>query len=210
MLKIFLWIALLGSSFLLLFLSFSSSRIISLRTPIHEAKARGRLYPTPTVTPTPSPTLTPTPIPFKKLTSSTPTVTPLPILSPSPTPTPTALSSISSLTQSMLLQVNDYRQSLGLSKVASDSYTCSFAKTRATEIISSFNHDGFRTRLENNTLPYPSYSEVTENIAMNSDSSQVVKAWIDSAGHAENMRKDTPFVCIENSGNYYVYVGWRP
>jgi uncharacterized protein YkwD len=106
--------------------------------------------------------------------------------------------------------VNDYRKSQGLPSVKTDPYTCTFAKIRAQEITKSFTHDGFERRITTDTLPYPSYHLVTENIAMTSDYKQVVKLWINSPGHAENMRRDTPYVCVESSGNYYAYEGWRP
>jgi uncharacterized protein YkwD len=106
--------------------------------------------------------------------------------------------------------INDYRKSQGLSAVKTDPYTCSFAKIRAQEITQGFNHDGFSNRITSHTLPYPTYHQVTENIAMTSDYKRVVTLWINSPGHAENMRRDTPYVCVESSGNYYAYEGWRP
>ncbi len=143
---------------------------------------------------------TPTPLP-------TPTLTPTPIPTPSVKPTPTPSSSFDSL---FLDSVNSYRASKGLSAVSSDSYTCSFAKLRAQEISTNFNHDGFNNRLNSHTLPYPSNHEVTENIAMTSNPNDVINMWINSPGHSANMQKDTPFVCIQNSGDYYVYEGYKP
>ena len=109
-----------------------------------------------------------------------------------------------------MTKINEYRKSQGLSEVKTDQYTCDFAKTRAGEIATSFNHDGFRSRINNKSLPYPSYSQVTENIAMTSNYQDVVNMWISFSGHAENMRKDTPYVCVERNDNYYAYEGWRP
>lgn len=105
--------------------------------------------------------------------------------------------------------INAYRVSNGLAKVSQDPLTCSFATTRAKEIASNFNHDGFTSRINNHTLPYPSYHEITENIVMTSDYKEVVTIWINSPGHAENMRKDTPFVCVAKFGDYYAYEGLR-
>jgi uncharacterized protein YkwD len=145
-----------------------------------------------------------------------PTVTPKPTID-APTksePTPSTQNNPtiqSSDIESFLIdKVNDYRRSQGLSEVKSDPNTCAFAKTRAEEIVDNFNHDGFTNRIDSHTLPYSDYSEVTENIAMTSDYTEVVDLWINSPGHAANMRKNTPFVCIEKSGNYYAYEGWRP
>lgn len=172
----------------------------------------------PTATPSPKLTgtslrirRTPTPTPMKKVTP-TPTkkVTPTPTKTPTPTPITTAASSTDDKKTFIMKAINDYRKSKGLSPVKTDTYTCSFAKIRAQEISKGFNHNGFRDRINSNSLPYPSFSSVTENIAMTSDYKKVVSMWISSPGHAENMRRDTPFVCVESSGNYYAYEGWRP
>lgn len=106
--------------------------------------------------------------------------------------------------------INNYRASKGLSKASSNQGTCAFAKTRSGEISSAFNHDGFNQRISSHTLPYGSYSLVTENIAQTSNSADVVNMWINSPGHAENMQKDTPFICVVQNGNYFAYEGWKP
>lgn len=111
---------------------------------------------------------------------------------------------------SILDQINAFRASKGLSSVQSDSNTCNFAAIRAQEIASSFDHSGFNNRVSGQTLPYPSYHQVTENIELNQDPGSVVQMWIDSPGHNANMQKDTPYVCVMNYGNYYAYEGWRP
>lgn len=161
----------------------------------------------PTSSPTPTPTDTPTPTPTKK-----PTPTPTKKPSPTPTKTVTPVTEISGdpIKNYIMQKINEYRSSQGLSAVKTDSYTCDFAKVRAEEISHNFNHDGFRSRIDSHTLPYPSYHEVTENIAMTSDYKEVVTMWINSSGHAENMRRDTPLVCVEKFGNYYAYDAYRP
>lgn len=130
---------------------------------------------------------------------------------PSPSPTPSPLTPSSDEVKSYIMSaINDYRRSQGLSEVKTDPYTCDFAKVRAEEISKSFSHSGFNARVQNKTLPYPSYSTVTENIAMNSDYKKVVSAWINSSGHAANMRANTPNVCVEKFNNFYAYEGWKP
>lgn len=157
------------------------------------------------------PTATPTPTERLKRRR---TPTPTPTATPTKTPTPTLTIATSSTTDEkktfIMNAINDYRRSQGLSAVKTDKFTCDFAKTRAQEITKGFNHDGFRNRINNNSLPYPSYTRVTENIAITSDYKKVVSMWIKSSGHAENMRRDTPYVCVESSGNYYAYEGWKP
>lgn len=145
-----------------------------------------------------------------------------PTLAPSPTYTPTpsikkAVRRFTALTRGttnpsdyILGKINEYRISRGLSPVTANTETCSFAKTRAEEISHSFTHDGFTDRISNNNLPYPSYHDITENIAYNTNYGDVVNTWIASPGHEENIRKNTPFICVGKYGNYYVMEGWRP
>lgn len=144
----------------------------------------------PTDTPMPTPTLKSTPTPIQTLKTSLPTST--------------------TASDYILSRINDYRKSNGLSPASSNGETCSFANTRAKEISTYFNHDGFTSRMNDHTLPYPSYHEITENISMNSNYTDVVTQWINSPGHAENMRRDTPFICVVKYGNYYAYEGWKP
>lgn len=178
-----------------------------------EARESRRISRTPTPTKTPSPTptprvrrvKTPTPTPTKK-----PSATPSPTKVVTPTPTNQPAGSTDEKKTYIMNAINAYRKSQGLSPVQTDQHTCNFAKIRAQEITKGFNHDGFSDRINAKSLPYPSYSRVTENIAMTSDYKRVVTLWINSAGHAENMRRDTPYVCVESSGNYYAYEGWKP
>lgn len=153
--------------------------------------------PSPTPSPTNAPTPSPRPITPIKRTQRKQSVQSSPSFLP---------------TDIILKEVNTYRASLGLSNVSPNSQTCEFAKTRAVEISSleNFNHVGFTKRVNEKTLPYPGYKEVTENIAYNTDPGDVVDRWIASPGHAENMRKNTQFVCIGKYGDYYTYEGWQP
>lgn len=156
-----------------------------------------------------SPTVTLTPSPTQVLTPTL-TLTPSPTSTPSPTPQAILGTQDDAVKNYIMEGINAYRKTFGLAEVKTDSYTCDFAKVRAREISTSFNHTGFRDRINSSTLPYPSYSQITENIAMNSNYRNVVPSWIASSGHAENIRKDTPFVCVEKYGNYYAYEGWKP
>lgn len=181
-----------------------------LPTKIVASKAKPTRTPTPSLTSTPSPTPTPIRIPTSTPTL-VPTATPLSASTKKVQISPTQAVAQQITVQAFIMnEINTYRASQGLSSVQTQTDVCAFARTRAQEIVSSFNHNGFRERINNNSLPYSSYSSVTENIAMNADYKGVVTQWINSSGHAENMRKDTPFVCVENSGNYYAYEGWKP
>jgi uncharacterized protein YkwD len=107
-------------------------------------------------------------------------------------------------------QINDFRAGKGLPAFTTDGYTCSLAVARAGEITGNFSHDGFRSRIDNKTLPYPSFTGISENIAMNGDPNAVVQGWIDSPGHNENLSKSHAHACVGKSGNYYVFESWNP
>lgn len=170
------------------------------------------LTPTPTINPTLTPTPTPTdePTPTLKPTQIPPT----PGSTKSETSNSSATSNVSASTTdiglTLMKQINDFRVGKGLSPLSTDGNTCGFAVVRAAEIVGNFNHDGFESRVSGHTLPYPSYHEVAENIAMNSDSNAVIQAWIDSPGHNVNLSKDVPFACVGKNGNYYTFEAWKP
>lgn len=164
-------------------------------------------FPTPVI-PTQAPLVTQTP---------KPTVTPFPTLKPliNPTstyviPSPTQTQVSSDVKTYIMNAINNYRRSLGLSAVQTSTETCNFAKTRAKEISTNFSHDGFQSRINNHTIPYSTWSLITENIAMTPDYKNVATMWINSPGHAANMQKNTPYVCVEQYGNYYAYEGMKP
>lgn len=155
--------------------------------------------------PQPSPTIyiQPTIAPTKKLQKKN-----IPTPSVQSKPATTLSQTIETMNQ-ILKEINNYRLSVGLSTVQSTYETCSFAAIRAQEIATQFDHQGFNQRMKEKTLPYTSWSQVTENIAMAQSPKQVVTLWENSPGHAANMRANTPFVCVRNYGNYYAYEGLR-
>lgn len=158
------------------------------------------------VTPTKALARKATPVPTKKTEALEVAPTKL-----SPTQsTPTQAVSSSDPMTFIMSEINKYRASRGLSSVQTSSETCNFAATRAGEIVSDFSHAGFQKRVDSKTLPYSSWTGITENLAMNSDYTKVVNAWINSPTHAANMRADTPFVCVRQSGNYFAYEGMKP
>ncbi len=190
-----------------LFLSFFHPQVIQARS-VSRIENRRTVYTIVRPT-TPSVPTSPT---FFQQTQVTPTTLPTNI--PTPIITQDTFSSTSSPQADdkktfIMNAINDYRASQGLSAVQINDTTCSFAKIRAQEITTNFNHDGFNQRIQNHILPYPNYSLVTENIAETSNYQDVVNMWRNSPGHAANMRADTPYVCIESYGNYFAYEGWR-
>lgn len=160
----------------------------------------------------PTATTTPSVSPVKPSETKSKTKTLKPTIKPEAIQNEPTIQPHTSPTDFILLKVNEYRQTLGLSSVSPNSETCEFAKIRAEEIASlnTFNHDGFSKRVSEKTLPYTSYTEITENIAYNTDYADVVNKWIASPGHAENMQKNTSYVCIGKFGDYYTYEGLQP
>lgn len=135
-------------------------------------------------------------------------------LTTSPTPTPTISQppqtfSVSGASAYILNGVNQYRASLGLSPVQASAQTCAFAAVRAKEISNGFNHNGFYERVNNHTIPYSWWAHATENIAEAPNYQEVATLWKNSPEHAANMRDNTPYVCIEQYGNFYAYEGMR-
>lgn len=110
----------------------------------------------------------------------------------------------------MIEEVNSFRRIYQKDPIQKDTYTCDFAKIRSLEISSDFTHKGFDDRVTKKSLPYPSYSKINENIAMNSDYKKVVATWISSPPHAANLLDDITKGCISKNGNYYVFLGWNP
>lgn len=127
----------------------------------------------------------------------------------SPVPSSLASHTPRAGTNGLLAQINAYRVEFGLGKVIENETVCAFARLRVREVAENFSHQGFQNRIAAGTLPYPSFSRVTENLAKTGRSENVVPMWIDSSGHAENMRADTPYVCVARFGEYYVYEGWK-
>lgn len=161
----------------------------------------------PTRTPRLLVTSTPTPT---RMIEPTNTPTPTAKLFPTPTSVPTISSqSFNPVRDYIMSKINEYRSSQGLYAVKTNDLTCNFAKIRAQEISTDFSHNGFQGRINSHTLPYPNYSYITENIVMTSDYHQVVTLWINSAGHAANIRADTSYVCVEQYGSYFAYEGWK-
>jgi len=107
----------------------------------------------------------------------------------------------------LIAEINQFRASKGLFPIRSNSSTCSFAATRASEIAGNFSHTGFYNRISGKTLPYPHYRLVTENLAWAPGDLNPVRMWINSPSHAVNMLKNTPFVCVVNQGDYFAYEG---
>lgn len=157
-------------------------------------------YPSLDPIPTSKPTFTPTPTIHRLLTTPAPKI---------PTSTPPTTTNLS-VKDDLINQINGYRQSQGLPEVRTDSYTCGFAATRAQEVATNFSHDGFNQRVNSQTLPYPSFSNVTENLAQAESEDTVIQMWINSPSHATNLKANVTFACVRKIGKFYAFEGWKP
>lgn len=122
---------------------------------------------------------------------------------------PTSIPEPISTGNSLIDSINEYRLTKGRSQISPGGSTCDFATTRASEISSDFSHNGFTSRRDSGSLPYPSYSNVVENIAMTSDGNSAVEMWKASPTHDANLQSDITYGCIANSGSYFVFEGLK-
>jgi uncharacterized protein YkwD len=179
----------------LLILAVSSKSIRQAKLVLAEQKIElASPSPLPSFTPSPSPSLSPSPAPIA-----------VP-LSPIHKPSPNQLSP----QELLLVEINKYRASRNLKPLATSLEVCNFAQTRAQEISTGFNHEGFNNRVNSKTLPYKSFSEVVENIAQNSNYKEVLNSWLNSPPHTANLEKDVPFGCVAILNSFYVYEGLKP
>lgn len=150
-----------------------------------------------------------TPTPTTKPAKSTPTSTPN--TEPETNKTTENNIRISALGNAAILtnRINSYRQEQGLSPFLANETVCNFALVRVQELKSNFSHEGFRQRIDNNTLPYPDYSHIAENIADTDTPERAFELWRNSPGHNENMLYPSTFGCIGNIGRLYTLEIWE-
>jgi len=165
----------------------------------------------------PTPTVTPRPTPLPPSTTASPTTIapepspPLPTMNATPIPQITAEpTNVPIVTSSLMTEVNSYRKSFGLNELAVHTAICTIVDERIKEIKDSFNHDGFRQRLDNGTFSTLSYQGVAENIWYGSGSvTKVVEDWNSSSGHQENLKGNWSAGCGKLDGGFAVYIFFR-
>ncbi|MFA9288660.1 MAG: CAP domain-containing protein [Weeksellaceae bacterium] len=143
------------------------------------------------------PSITPTMIPSP---TSLPTLTPT--LSPSPSVEPSV-----EIHSGLIDQINSIREARSLPLLEPKSEVCAFADLRAQEIAQNFSHDGFESRRDHGGLPYPSFTQVVENIAMTGNP---VGVWMTSQTHEANLMSALPYGCVGQNGLFSVFEGWMP
>lgn len=174
------------------------------------------------ITPTPKPTRVPSPILM-----ITPTLAPKPTNTPAPTkipptpspqnqPQPTSSSvriipSSSSVSrQSLQDATNAYRASGGKNALDFRDDLCALAETRAKEIASSFDHGGFRARIDSGELKALNYKAVAENIWHGTgDATRIIQDWSESSGHNKNLLEDWQWGCGAHVSGYAAYLYLR-
>ncbi|MBN1169013.1 CAP domain-containing protein [Candidatus Woesebacteria bacterium] len=110
----------------------------------------------------------------------------------------------------LMNKINWYRSQNGLSDFSYNEVVCNFASLRANELQSEFSHTGFRSKIDNNTLPYSDYSHIAENIADTSSPNKAFELWRNSSGHNANMLTSATYGCIGNTGRLYTLEVWQP
>lgn len=122
-----------------------------------------------------------------------------------PTPTP-AIPSVAPMTaREVETAINDYRESLGLSRLGRLDTLCHLADKRSKEIVTEFSHD----KLQGGEIDIPDGYTIGENIAGDVTSTrQTIQGWINSPPHHAGMKKDWDFQCVgitpDDDGQYYV------
>jgi uncharacterized protein YkwD len=166
------------------------------------------LTPSPFPTSTPVPTLTPTKRPEPTKTPPTPT----PNSQPQPTSASVRIIPTSSSVSRQALQdaTNDYRKQAGKSSLSERDDLCALAETRAREISQSFDHSGFRSRIDSGELKVLNYKAVAENIWHGAgDATRIVKDWSESTGHNKNLLEDWQWGCGAHVDGYAAYLYLR-
>ncbi|AMW30987.1 MULTISPECIES: CAP domain-containing protein [Arthrospira] len=120
---------------------------------------------------------------------------------------------IASLERQVHQQVNEYRQSRGLSPLQLDSRISNESRRHSEDMATGrvrFSHDGSKERFEA-VGSQIRFRQIAENLAYNygyaDPVKQAVKGWIDSPGHHKNMIGDYSLtgigVAINAKGEYY-------
>ncbi len=168
--------------------------------------------PSPTASLAPHPTMTPTKAPTPTRMPD-PTQTP-PTITPQPQPTSSSVRIIptsSSVSQQSLQDAtNAYRAQAGKNNLSLRDDLCALAEIRAQEIASSFDHGGFRSRIDSGELKALQYKAVAENIWHGTgDATRIVKDWSESSGHNKNLLEDWQWGCGAHSNGYAAYLYLR-
>jgi uncharacterized protein YkwD len=100
--------------------------------------------------------------------------------------------STAAMEQSILQQINQYRQKKKLPLLATNSVITQQARQHSQEMARSrvMSHDGFNTRVANigRSIAYRSAAEnVAYNIGYSTPERQAVVGWLNSAGHRQNI-----------------------
>lgn len=142
----------------------------------------------------------------------------LPLFVPivTPTPKPVVKIHLRILTdehQVVLDNINKYRVSQGKAEVKAESEACDIAEDRSFTVSKIWiqpnpsqpqMHQGFLDY----KLPYD--GQWFENLSRGYSAYNVVDAWIASPEHRDNLLADMKYVCVENTGVFWVMIGWQP
>lgn len=113
------------------------------------------------------------------------------------------------LAATMIFQINQYRDTLGLLPVQVSTTTCNIAESRLNEVQIDFSHKSFYT-----SELAPGYN--FENLAVIpikddpiSGISWTLEAWKNSPLHNLNLLEEMDSMCVRTDGRYWVFIGNR-
>lgn len=122
-----------------------------------------------------------------------------PTATPSPTPKPINKYVLWSLIQNWRIENN-------LQPYIENQIVCEIAEIRLKDVARNFSHDGFKE-----TAVRYSYTAMGENLARkHRDEDGVLKGWLVSPKHLENLNESYTSSCLATDGNHVVHIFMTP
>jgi hypothetical protein len=103
--------------------------------------------------------------------------------------------------------VQEWRVENQKTKYVENSRLCRYAKTRLDQLKTDYSHRLFLKEVRN----YFPTEDVAENISEGYlNEKMILNAWLSSASHEANLKKDYTYSCIATDGNYVVHLFMNP
>lgn len=138
-------------------------------------------------------------LPQHKVTTPEPIPTQLPLKTPQPSLKTTPISG-----DNLFAWVNSWRKTNGYNEYKKSEFACSIAEKRLPEIKVNWSHEGFYYG------KYCTDCYLSENLSKNffyePDAPLILDAWVNSASHLENLKKDYTHSCIKCESGFCVHI----
>lgn len=103
--------------------------------------------------------------------------------------------------------VQEWRKNNNQNVYIENEVVCKIADERLIETKKEWSHRKFLEDRDERYAKYPQYITFGENLAKGySDEEEILKGWINSPTHLENLEKDYKYSCIRTDGNYVVHI----